>query len=271
MSWQAYPSWLNPGDNAWQMTAATFVGLMSLPGLAVLYGGVMQKRWSVNSMMLTFAAFSIVLVAWVLWAFKMGFGSPIGHGKGFFDTFWGKSGTVLSAGAEEGQAVIPSITEGPPFHFPQASLVYFQFVFAAITPILMLGSVLGRINFKAWIPFVLLWITFVYTVNAFLIWGGGYFAAHGALDYSGGYVIHLAAGISGFVAAAVIGPRLQRDREVDAPNNLLMVAAGAGLLWLGWNGFNGGDSYYAGANASAAVLNTNLCTAVAMLVWIAWD
>ena len=111
----------------------------------------------------------------------------------------------------------------------------------------------------------------MYTVNAFLIWGGGYFAAHGALDYSGGYVIHLAAGISGFVAAAVIGPRLQRDREVDAPNNLLMVAAGAGLLWLGWNGFNGGDSYYAGANASAAVLNTNLCTAVAMLVWIAWD
>src|SRR5205807_6892550 len=108
-------------------------------------------------------------------------------------------------------------------------------------------------------------------VNAFAIWGGGWFAQHGALDYSGGYVIHLAAGVSGFVAAAVIGPRLQRDREIDAPNNLLMVAAGAGLLWLGWNGFNGGDSYYAGTNASAAVLNTNLCTAVAMLVWIAWD
>jgi len=271
MTWLAYPSWLNAGDNAWQMTAATFVGLMSLPGLAILYGGVMQKRWSVNSMMLTFVAFSLVLVAWVLWAFKMGFGHPIGSGKGFFDTFWGKPGSVLGHVDEEGQALIPSITRGPPFHFPMSSLVYFQFVFAAITPILMLGSVLGRINFKAWIPFVLLWITFVYTVNAFLIWGGGYFAAHGALDYSGGYVIHLAAGISGFVAAWVIGPRLQRDREVDAPNNLLMVAAGAGLLWLGWNGFNGGDSYYAGANASAAVLNTNVCTAVAMLVWIAWD
>src|SRR5256885_9285974 len=155
MTWQAYPSWLNAGDNAWQMTAATFVGLMSLPGLAVLYGGVMQKRWSVNSMMLTFVAFSLVLVAWVLWGFKMGFGSPIGHGKGFFDTFWCKSGTVLSAGAEEGQAVIPSITEGPPFHFPMASLVYFQFVFAAITPILMLVSVLGGINFKPRVPFVL--------------------------------------------------------------------------------------------------------------------
>ena len=109
-----YPSWLNPADNTWQLTAATFVGLMSLPGLAVLYGGVMQKRWSVNSMMLTFVAFSLVLVAWVLWAFKMGFGTPIGSGHGFFASMWGKSGTVLSAGAEEGQAIIPSITEGPP-------------------------------------------------------------------------------------------------------------------------------------------------------------
>ncbi len=269
--WTPYLKWLNPGDNAWQMTAATLVGLMSVPGLAVFYGGVMQKRWSVNSMMLTFVAFSLVLVAWCLWAFKMGFGQPIGNGSGFFSTFWGVPGSILGHVGEEGQALIPSIKTGPPFHFPTSTLAYFQFVFAAITPILMLGSVLGRINLKAWIPFVLLWITVVYTINAFLIWGGGFFAAHGAIDYSGGYVIHLAAGVSGFVAAAVIGPRLQRDREIDAPNNLLMVAVGAGLLWLGWNGFNGGDSYYAGANASAAVLNTNLCTAVAMLVWIGWD
>ena len=133
---------------------------------------------------------------------------------------------MLSHVGEEGQAEIQSITTGPPFHFPEASLVYFQFVFAAITPILALGSVLGRVNIKAWIPYVVLWITFVYAVDAFLIWGGGYFAAHGALDYSGGYVIHLSAGVSGFVFAAVIGPRLQRDREIDAPNNLLMVAVG---------------------------------------------
>jgi Amt family ammonium transporter len=131
--------------------------------------------------------------------------------------------------------------------------------------------VLGRINFKAWLVFVPLWISGVYVVNAFLIWGGGYFAHNGAVDFSGGYVIHLTAGVAGFVAAAVIGPRLARDREIDAPNNLLMVATGAGLLWLGWNGFNGGDPYYAGADASAAVLNTNLCTAVAFLVWVIWD
>ena len=108
-------------------------------------------------------------------------------------------------------------------------------------------------------------------VNAFLIWGGGFFGHHGALDYSGGYVIHLAAGVSGFVAAAVIGPRLQRDREVDAPNNLAMVAVGAGLLWLGWNGFNGGDPYASNMSASAAILNTNVCTAVAFMIWIGWD
>src|SRR6476660_4597869 len=275
MTWQAYPSWLVPGDNAWQMTAATLVGLMSVPGLAVLYGGVMQKRWSVNSMMMTFVAFALVLIVWVLYGFKMAFGSPLhifGAGDGsFFGNMWGTPASVLGTGAEQTQAAIPLITTGPAFNFSQPTLVYCQFVFAAITPILMLGSVLGRVNFKAWIPFVVLWSSIVYTVNAFLIWGGGWWAQHGAVDYSGGYVIHLAAGVSGFVAAAVIGPRLQRDREIDAPNNLLMVAAGAGLLWLGWKGFNGGDSYYAGVNAAVAVVNTNLCTAVAMLVWIGWD
>jgi Amt family ammonium transporter len=255
------------------MTAATLVGLMSVPGLVVLYGGVMQKRWSINSMMLTFAAFAVVLVVWVLWAFKMGFGSPftgISH-SGFFGNFIGKPGSILSHSAEQGQAAIPLATTGPSFRFPQATLAYFQFVFAGITPILMLGSVLGRINFKAWIPFVALWTSIVYTVDAFCIWGGGFFAQHGSVDYSGGYVIHLSAGVSGFVAAAVIGPRLQRDREIDAPNNVAMVAVGAGLLWLGWNGFNGGDPYFAGASASAAILNTNLCTAVAFLIWVGWD
>jgi Amt family ammonium transporter len=266
------PTWLNPGDNAWQLTAATLVGLMSVPGLVVLYGGVMQKRWSINSMMLVFGTFAIVLIVWVLWAFKMGFGHPIGSGSGFFSTFIGKPGDILSHSQEQGQANIPLIgSGGPAFRFPESSLAYFQFVFAAITPILSLGSVLGRVNFKAWIPFCALWITFVYAVDAFLLWGGGWFAHKGAIDFSGGYVIHLSAGVTGFVAAAVIGPRLQRDREIDAPNNVLMVATGAGLLWLGWNGFNGGDPYFANMSASAAVLNTNLCTAVAFLIWVGWD
>ena len=183
---------------------------------------------------------------------------------------WGKPGAILNSHSLLEQAHIGDLPEEE-FLFPMSTLAYFQIVFAAITPILMLGSVLGRFNFKAWIPFVALWTLLVYTINAFLIWGGGFFAQQGAVDYSGGYVIHLAAGVSGFVAAAVIGPRLQRDREVDAPNNLAMVAVGAGLLWMGWNGFNGGDWYSAGEIASASVLNTNLCTAVAFLVWVALD
>jgi len=144
-------------------------------------------------------------------------------------------------------------------------------VFAAITPILFIGSVIGRISFKVWLIFVPLWITFAYAVNAFLLWGGGWWAAHGALDFSGGYVIHLAAGVSGFVAAAVVGPRLKRDRDHGVPNNLLFVSVGAGILWLGWNGFNGGDPYFAGADATAAVINTNLATAVAMMTWMVLD
>jgi Amt family ammonium transporter len=261
-----YPTWLNAGDNAWQMTAATLVGLMSIPALAVLYAGLVQRKWAVNAMMMVFSAFCLTLIVWVLYAFKMGFGEP------WISTFVGKPTSVLGHAAEQAQANIPLLNGFvPAFRFPQASLVYFQFVFAAITPILLLGSVIGRISFKVWLLFVPLWITFAYTVNAFLIWGGGWWGAHGTLDYSGGYVIHLAAGVSGFVAAAMVGPRLRKDRETGAPSNLPFVAVGAGLLWLGWNGFNGGDPYFAGADAASAVINTNLATGTAMMTWIILD
>jgi len=115
------------------------------------------------------------------------------------------------------------------------------------------------------------WITLVYTVGAFSLWGGGWLASMGVADFSGGYVIHLAAGTSGFVAAAMVGPRLQQDRDHFPPNSLLVTLIGAGILWLGWNGFNGGDPYFANADAGAAVLNTNTATAVALLVWSALD
>ena len=261
-----YASWLSSGDNAWQMTAATLVGLMSIPALAVLYGGIVQRKWAVNTMMMVFSAFCLTLIVWVLWAFKMGFGSPM------ISTFVGRPETVVGPAGEQAQANIPLLNGlMPKFRFPEGSLVYFQFVFAAITPILFIGSVIGRIKFKVWLIFVPLWITFAYAVNAFLLWGGGFWAQKGALDFSGGYVIHLAAGVSGFVAAAVVGPRLQRDREKAVPNNLLFVAVGAGILWLGWNGFNGGDPYFAGADATAAIVNTNLATACAMMTWIIMD
>ena len=272
-----YPAWLNAGDNAWQLTAATLVGLMSVPGLVLLYGGVVQKKWAINTMLMAFTGFCIVLFVWVFYGFKMGFGTPahlFGAGPGaFLSNLVGQPGPVLSPANEIGQAHIPLISDVglmPKFRFGQSSLIYFQFVFAAITPLLFLGSVLTRMSLKAWMIFVFLWASLVYPINAFLLWGGGYFAQQGAVDYSGGYVIHLAAGVSGFVAAAVLGPRIKGDRE-STPNNMMFVALGAGLLWLGWNGFNGGDPYFAGADAGAAVLNTNLAAASAMFIWVIWD
>ncbi|MEU6646373.1 ammonium transporter [Saccharomonospora sp. NPDC046836] len=266
-----YPPWLSAGDNAWQLIAATLVGLMSIPGIAVLYAGIVQRKWAVNTMLMAFTGFSLVLLVWVLWGFNMGFGYPLHLGPGVLGSFIGQPRTLLGDNTQQ-QAVIPLLSGLiPEFRFSQTTLAYFQFVFAAITPLLFLGSVVGRINFRVWLLFVPLWSTLAYSVNAFLLWGGGWWAQQGALDYSGGYVIHLAAGTSGFVAAAVIGPRLARDRQRAVPNNLPLAAVGAGVLWLGWNGFNGGDPYFAGADASTAVINTNLATATALLAWLIMD
>jgi Amt family ammonium transporter len=259
------PKWLDSGHNAWQLAAATFVGLQSVPGLVILYGGIVKKKWAINSAFMALYAFAAVLVVWVLWAYNMSFGPQ-------WFSFLGTPGPALGAAFEQGQATIPAAASGmPDLAFPMATMVIFQFVFAAITVIILAGSLLGRMNFRAWMVFVPLWMTFVYTVGAFSLWGGGWLAAMGAADYSGGYVIHLAAGVSGFTAAAVLGPRLARDRDNFPPNNLLMVLCGAGMLWLGWNGFNGGDPYFANADAAAAVLNTNVATGTALLVWMFID
>jgi ammonium transporter, Amt family len=267
--------WLNTGDNAWQLAAATFVGLQSIPGLTVLYGGIVKKKWAINSAFMSMYAFASVLVVWVLFDYNMAFGPQwlsIGD-QGFLGT----PSLATSAAFTLQQAQIPAIaTTGdaaglPPLAFPMATLVFFQFVFAAITVIILAGSLLGRMNFTAWMIFCPVWMTLVYTVGAFSIWGGGWLAAAGAADFSGGYVIHLAAGTSGFVAAWVIGPRLQADRDHFPPNSLLVTLIGAGILWLGWNGFNGGDPYFANEDAAAAVLNTNTATATALLVWTLMD
>jgi Amt family ammonium transporter len=264
--------YLNAGDTAWQLTAATLVGLMSVPGLAILYGGVVHRRFAVNSALMVLYAFAMVLVVWVLWAYNMGFGTPIHFGPGWLSTLLGIPGPVLNSLAEQGRAAVPLLTGGmPSFKFPGSALVYFQFVFAAITPGLLAGALLGRMSFKAWMLFVPLWSTVVYAVQAFWLWGGGWLAQLGAVDYSGGYVIHVTAGVSGFVAAWVIGPRLAKDREHFKANNLLLALVGAGILWLGWNGFNGGDPYFANADAAAAVLNTNIAAAVALLAWMFCD
>jgi Amt family ammonium transporter len=259
------PKWLDTGDNAWQLAAATFVALQSIPGLTVLYGGVVKKKWAINSAFMSIYAFASVLVVWVLFDYNMAFGPQ-------WFPFIGVPMPALGAAFSIGQATIPAAAAGmPEMAFPMATLVYFQFVFAAITVIILAGSVLGRMSFRAWVIFCPVWMTLSYTVGAFSLWGGGWLATLGVVDFSGGYVIHLAAATSGFVAAAMVGPRLQQDREHFPPNSLLVTLIGGGILWLGWNGFNGGDPYFANADAGVAVLNTNTATACAVLVWTLLD
>lgn len=268
----AVPDWLNKGDNAWQMVSATLVGMQAMPGLVILYAGLVKKKWALNSAFMALYAFAAVMPCWVLWAYKMSFGHRL-------IPFWGKPGVAVSQDYLIPQALLPSThyvdgaTETAAIQpwYPTATMVFFQFAFAALTVILVAGSVLARMSIRAWMIFVPLWITFSYTVGAFSVWGGGFLFQWGVMDYSGGYVVHLASGAAGFTAAYWVGPRLKEDREEFPPNNLLLALAGAGILWMGWTGFNGGDPFAANVDSSMAVLNTHICAATSLLVWTCWD
>ncbi|XP_015885890.3 ammonium transporter 2 member 5 [Ziziphus jujuba] len=253
----ASPEWMNKGDNAWQLTAATLVGLQSVPGLIILYGGAVKKKWAVNSAFMALYAFASVLVCWVGWGYRMSFGDTL-------FALWGKANVSL----DQKYLFEPAFLG----MFPNATMVYFQFVFAAITLLLIAGALLGRMNFYAWMLFVPLWLTFSYTFAAFSIWSpNGYFAKLGIIDFAGGYVIHLSSGVAGFTAAYWVGPRLNSDRERFPPNNILLMLAGAGMLWMGWSGFNGGGPFSVSMDASLAILNTHICTATSLLTWLILD
>jgi Amt family ammonium transporter len=262
MSNYTTPDWLDTGDNAWQLTAGSLVGLQSVPGLVVIYAGIVKRKWAINSAFMAFYAYAAVMICWVLWAYKMAFGKQL-------LPFVGVPGPLVTVENEIAQAILPA--SGVSANFPMSTMCYFQFVFAAITVVIIAGSFLGRMNFIAWMFFVPLWLTLSYTVGAFSLWGGGFLQVMGVIDYSGGYVIHVSSGTAGFVGAWWIGPRMAWDREVFRPNNILVMLVGAGILWVGWNGFNGGDPYAASADAGAAVLNTNVATSMSLLVWTILD
>ncbi|PHT41087.1 Ammonium transporter 3 member 3 [Capsicum baccatum] len=184
---EASPEWMNKGDNAWQLTAATLVGLQCVPGLVILYGGMVKKKWAINSAFMALYAFASVLICWVGWGYRMSFGDKL-------VAFWGKPSVAL----DEKYLLRPAFLG----YFPTATMVFFQFVFAAITPILIAGALLGRMNFIAWMLFVPLWHTFSYTIGAFSIWcPDGWLSKLGVIDFAGGFVIHLSSGVAGFTAA----------------------------------------------------------------------
>ncbi|KAI3665331.1 hypothetical protein L6452_43955 [Arctium lappa] len=253
---EASAAWLNKADNAWQLTAAAMVGLQSVPGLVILYGSMVKKKWAVNSAFMALYAFAAVLICWVLWAHQLSFGDDL----------------IAILGVPKLSSVTQAylIEQLDDKMIPKADYVFYQFAFAAITVILLGGSLLGRMNFYAWMIFVPLWLTFSYTVGAYTIWDKG-FLAHRIIDFSGGYVIHLSSGVAGFTAAYWVGPRHQSDRDHFPPNNIIHMLAGAGFLWMGWSGFNGGSPLAANQITSLAVLNTHICTATSLLVWMFFD
>jgi Amt family ammonium transporter len=261
----AVPSWLDTGSNAWMLTAATLVGLQSVPGIALLYAGLSKKKYAVNTALMVFYAFAAVLVVWIVAGFNFGFESPtlVLDGLKILGTptpAWGE--LVLSG---QGQ-----LLGSPTLNIPGGTLIFFQFVFAAITPILLAGAIIERMNFKAWMAFVPLWSLLVYSPVAYWLFAGGFLNQLGAVDFSGGYVIHVDAGIGALAAALAVGPRLASERRMEA-HSLPLVLAGAGLVWLGWDGFNGGDPYGSSIDAAIAVLNTNLATAVSLISWMIMD
>ncbi|KAK6924544.1 Ammonium transporter AmtB-like domain [Dillenia turbinata] len=253
----ASPPWLNKADNAWELVAAALVGLQSVPGLIILYGSMVKKKWAVNSAFMALYAFAAVLICWVLWAHHMSFGSRM-------SPLLGKPESAL-----EEAYLVEQFKAG--YYLPNAVYVFYQSAFAAITVILLAGSVLGRMNFNAWMLFVPLWVTFSYTIGAFTIWGDGFLERKGIIDFSGGYVIHLSSGVAGFTAAYWVGPRHSHDRQHFPPNNIIHMLGGAGFLWLGWTGFNGGSPLAAGVITSLAILNTHLCTATSLIIWLSLD
>jgi Amt family ammonium transporter len=213
----AVPAWLNKGDNAWQLVAATFVGLQSMPGLVVLYGSIVKKKWAVNSAFMAMYAYASTLIVWVLVGFRMAFGERM-------LPFWAKAGPALTQDFLVRRAVFPAtahygrggVLETPRTepYYAQASLVLFEFEFAAITLVLLAGSLLGRMNIRAWMAFTPLWLLFSYTVGAFSLWGGGFLYQWGVIDYSGGYVIHLSSGIAGFTAAYWVNVTLVPNNRI---------------------------------------------------------
>jgi len=240
---------LDTGDTAWMLVSTALVMLMTLPGLAIFYGGMAKRKDTLNTIAMSFVTYCIVSVLWILYGYSLAFNTDI---SGII----GSPSKILLSGIS-----VKSL-QGT---IPEFIFVVFQLTFAAITVALISGSYIERMKFSAWVLFSILWMSFVYVPIAHWVWGGGFLAKLGALDFAGGTVVHINAGIAGLVGALLLGRR--KDATL-IPSNLPMVVIGTGLLWFGWFGFNAGSAVASNALASAAFLNTNTATATAALSWM---
>ena len=243
---------IDTGDTAWMIVATAMVMLMSLPGLALFYGGLAKRKDSLNTMAMTFVTFCIVSVLWVIYGYTFSFDTDI---KGIIG---GASKLFL-------KGVGPNSISDLAKTIPEYIFIAYQLTFAAITVALASGAYIERMKFSAWILFSVLWMTIVYLPVAHWVWGNGFLAKAGALDFAGGTVVHVNAGIAALVGALLLGKR--REKAI-IPSNLTLVITGAGLLWFGWFGFNAGSALAASGLAGAAFINTNTATAVAAISWM---
>ena len=252
----AAPPKIDSGDTAWLLTSSALVLLMTAPGLALFYGGMVRQKNALATIMQSFIIMALISVQWVLWGYSLAFGPDKGGIIGGFEWI-GLRGVGLTPNPDYGATV------------PHQAYMVFQLMFAIITPALITGAFAERMKFSAFIVFTLVWATLIYDPLAHWVWGtGGWLKGKGALDFAGGTVVHISSGVSALAMSLVMGKRRGYGREPMQPHNLPLTVAGAALLWFGWFGFNAGSALTAGALATSAFVVTNTATAAAALGWM---
>jgi ammonium transporter, Amt family len=250
------PPKIDSGDTAWVLTSSAFVLLMTAPGLALFYGGMVRQKNALGTLMQSFIVLALISIQWVLWGYSLAFGPDKGGIIGGLE--WvGLRGVGQMPNADYAATI------------PHQAFMLFQMMFAVITPALITGAFAERKKFSTFIVFILVWATFIYDPLAHWVWGvGGWLRNLGALDFAGGTVVHISSGISALAAALVIGKRKGYGHNPMPPHNLPLTVMGAGLLWFGWFGFNAGSALGANGLAAHAFMTTNTATAAAVLGWM---
>ncbi len=245
---------LNSGDTAWMLAATALVLLMTIPGLALFYAGLVRKKNVLSTVMQSFAAACLVTVLWMLIGYSLAFSNG-----GEFNAYIGGFDKAL---------LLHMTKDGLSGTIPESVFMMFQMTFAIITPALICGAFADRMKFSALLWFVGLWLLLVYAPVAHWVWGGGFLSNNPVLDFAGGTVVHINSGVAGLVAAIVLGRRHGFGMENMAPHNLVLSVTGAALLWVGWFGFNAGSALGANGAAGMAMAVTQIAAATAALAWM---
>jgi len=243
---------LDTGDTAWMIVSTALVMMMTPAGLALFYGGLSRYKNLLNTTAMTMVAYCLGSVIWVMWGYTLAFGPSQGGLVGGLDFLF-----LRGIGVDSLSGTIPTYV-----------FLLFQMTFAGITVALVLGSIVDRMKFSSWIVFTALWLTFIYSPVAHWAWGGGWMGEMGALDFAGGTVVHINAGVAGLVLSFMVGKRIGYGKEAMFPSSITLTALGAALLWFGWFGFNAGSELAADGVAGSAFLVTNTSAAMAALSWM---